>query len=115
MPRSTTRRSPSACARSACSPKAPVPRSRPPTIFAHSLRCGDASFARSDCSRSNARTSILRQRELVEIFFVVVLHINLQRRENAHHRIVEADGQYQVREPLVIEALLQLAEGMLRD
>src|SRR5262249_47623842 len=65
--------------------------------------------------RSSTRLGASREGKGVEVALVVVLHVDLQARQHAHDRIVEADGDHQVDGALVVEAFPQLCEGRIRD
>src|SRR5260221_4794338 len=73
------------------------------------------TMATFSASRMADPFSILRQRKLVEIVKVVVLDIDLHRRQQPDDAVIEGDGDDQIRQALGIEPLPQLGKGRVRD
>src|SRR4051794_23616288 len=65
--------------------------------------------------RRERDASILRQREFVEILLIAVLDVDLHGREDANDPVVEADGEHEIGQALMIEVAAQLGEGLVGD
>src|SRR2546423_387746 len=76
-----------------------------------------ASLARDTrvARAGKSAASILRQRELVEILLIAVLDVDLHGREDANDAVVEADGEHEIGQALMIEVAAKLGEGLVRD